>query len=221
MRAASQPCPRAPVVGVGGTVQRLKAENLDVKLERLAQRLVAFVNLNRYVIESDDEAHDAPQKRPIYGRRRSWMIFPEHAAIVIAANRHLEPESVHAGEALLYHSRDFVVGADRRERVDHLVGHQLRHLGPLLLHRHFVQLVGRVAPSVDFKAGTIRSRRSVERDRRFHAADGASERVLILPGAEKAATADLKIVPLRGRPARLRRILFSDSGTRSDRDISA
>src|SRR3984893_2829473 len=57
LRTACQPRARTPVIRVWGTVERRKTKKLDVKPQRVAQRLVAVVNLNRDVIESDDEAH--------------------------------------------------------------------------------------------------------------------------------------------------------------------
>lgn len=68
---ASQPRARPSVVAVRQTGERFEPEQFDVEVKRVAQRLAALVNLDGYVIESDDEAHRAPRIGRSYGRRRS------------------------------------------------------------------------------------------------------------------------------------------------------
>ncbi len=59
LHAALVPCARTPAVGVGGTLERFEAEQLLVKCARLHQRVVAGVDEQIYMIESDYEAHQS------------------------------------------------------------------------------------------------------------------------------------------------------------------
>src|ERR1700730_9481246 len=67
LRTTCQPCARTPCIRVGGTVKRRKTKKPDVKPQRLAQRLVPVVNLNRDVIESNDVTHGASPHRCLIG----------------------------------------------------------------------------------------------------------------------------------------------------------
>src|SRR5262249_352012 len=78
---------------------------------------------------------------------------------------------------------------------------QLGHVAPLLLYRESVELLGSVAPAIDFEARPVGSRGSVKRDRRLHVFDTACDRVLVLASNQKSSTANFEVAPIERSPA--------------------